>query len=144
MDVEGKDIVIAMLQSLSMKEYPMSLFEDFGFTIIDEVHHISAEVFSRALFKVVTRNMLGLSATVKRKDGLTKVLKWFVGPIIFSTNKKNDYQVEVERYKIISLDDYYNEVLLTYNGKVKVATMINNICSYDKRNNLTLEIIDRR
>ena len=46
-DIEGKDVVIGMLQSLSMKDYEQTLFLDFGFTIIDECHHISAEVFSR-------------------------------------------------------------------------------------------------
>ena len=66
-----------MLQSLSMKDYPSSLFDSFGFTIIDEVHHISSEVFSCALFKLVTKYMLGFSATMNRKDGTTKVFKMF-------------------------------------------------------------------
>ena len=83
-NIEDKDIVIAMLQSLSMKEYPLSIFRSFGLTIIDEVHHISPEVFSRALFKVVTTHMLGLSATMKRKDGLTRVFKMFLGDIIYN------------------------------------------------------------
>ena len=34
-DIDNKDIVIGMLQSLSMKEYPASTFESFGLTIID-------------------------------------------------------------------------------------------------------------
>lgn len=84
-DIEDKDIVIAMLQSLSMKEYPLSIFNHFGLSIIDEVHHISAEVFSRALFKVVTPYMLGLSATMKRKDGLTKVFKMFCLTFFFQS-----------------------------------------------------------
>ena len=44
-----------MLQSLSMKEYPQQLFQQFGLSIYDECHHISAEVFSRVLFKAVTK-----------------------------------------------------------------------------------------
>ena len=40
-----------MLQSLSMKEYNKELFKGYGLTIVDECHHISAEVFSRAFFK---------------------------------------------------------------------------------------------
>ena len=35
-DVENKDIVMASLQSLSMKEYDPAIFEGFGFGIIDE------------------------------------------------------------------------------------------------------------
>ena len=46
-------------------------------------HHISAEVFCRSLFKVVTPYMLGLSATMNRKDGLTKVFKQFLGDVLY-------------------------------------------------------------
>jgi hypothetical protein len=54
-DIEDKDIVIGMLQSLSMKDYPDSLFSSFGLLLIDEVHHIGSEVFSCSLFKIVTK-----------------------------------------------------------------------------------------
>ena len=40
-----------MLQSLSKKEYPENTFDSFGLLIVDEVHHISSEVFSQALLK---------------------------------------------------------------------------------------------
>ena len=50
-----------------MKDYPRKLFQQFGLTIIDECHHIGAEVFSRALFTVVSKYMLGLSATMEKK-----------------------------------------------------------------------------
>jgi superfamily II DNA or RNA helicase len=86
-DTEGKDIVIGMLQSLSMKEYPEDLFSSFGLTIVDEVHHIAAEVFVRSLFKIVTRYVLGLSATMNRKDGLTKVFKMFLGEILYKEKR---------------------------------------------------------
>lgn len=76
-DVVDKDIVLCMLQSLISKEYDSSLFDQFGFTIIDEVHHISSQTFSTSLFKVVTKYMLGLSATMDRKDGTTNVFKCF-------------------------------------------------------------------
>ena len=55
-----------MLQSIAMKEYPQEVFSDFGLTVVDECHHISAEVFSRSLFKVVTKYMLGLSANYEQ------------------------------------------------------------------------------
>ena len=43
-DIDGKDIVIGMLQSISMKDYPPQTFSSFGLTIVDEVHHISSEI----------------------------------------------------------------------------------------------------
>ena len=69
-DVNDKDIVIATLQSLAMKDYDPKIFNDFGLVIIDECHHIASEVFSRAFRKMNIRISLGLSATLNRKDGL--------------------------------------------------------------------------
>ena len=78
-DTEGKDIVIAMLQSIAMKDYDASVFAGFGLSCFDECHHLGAEVFSRALVKTSTRYMLGLSATPDRKDNLRKVFEWHLG-----------------------------------------------------------------
>ena len=67
-----------MLQTLSLKDnYSEDIFDDFGLVIFDECHHISSETFSRAMQKIVTHYSLGLSATMNRKDGLTKVFKMF-------------------------------------------------------------------
>ena len=96
MDVEDKDIVICMLQSLSMKDYPSEIFSDFGFAIYDEVHHLGAEVFSRAFFKLTTEYSLGLSATMKRKDGLSKVLNWFLGNVVCKVERKGEDNVLVK------------------------------------------------
>jgi superfamily II DNA or RNA helicase len=70
------DFVIAMLQSLSMREYSFKHFESIGVVFADEAHHVCAKVFSQALFKFCPRHCFALSATPDRKDGLTKVLHW--------------------------------------------------------------------
>ena len=87
------DFVIAMLQSLSLKEYNFSDFESVGTLIVDEAHHICAKVFSQSLFKMCPKHIFGLSATPERKDGLTKVLHWFMGPTFFAVERKNQEQV---------------------------------------------------
>jgi superfamily II DNA or RNA helicase len=75
-NVKGNDIVIGMLQTLSMKEFDNNAFDDFGHVIIDECHTISSRIFSKALFKVNAKYMLGISATPNRSDGLMKVLNY--------------------------------------------------------------------
>jgi len=90
------DFVIAMLQSLSLKEYSFSDFDSVGTLIVDEAHHICAKVFSQSLFKMCPRHIFGLSATPERKDGLTKVLHWFMGPTFFAVERKNQEQVVKE------------------------------------------------
>lgn len=140
-DIENKDIVIAMLQSLSMKDYPSSVFESFGFTIIDEVHHISSEVFSNALFKIVTKYMLGLSATMNRKDGTTPVFKMFLGDVIYKSKRDNDRAVVVRGIEYKVDDDEFNEVKLDYRGKPQYSTMISKLCEYNRRSEFILRVL---
>jgi superfamily II DNA or RNA helicase len=140
-DIDNKDIVIGMLQSLSMKEYPSSIFESFGLTIIDEVHHISSEVFSNSLFKLVTKYMLGLSATMNRKDGTTKVFKMFLGEIIFKGKRDEERDVVVHAIKYEVDDDEFNEVKLDYKGQPAYSSMISKLCEYNRRSEFILKVI---
>jgi superfamily II DNA or RNA helicase len=140
-DINDKDIVIAMLQSLSMKEYPASTFDSFGFTIIDEVHHISSEVFSNSLFKLVTKYMLGLSATMNRKDGTTNVFKMFLGEVIFKGEKKNESTVEVRTITYKVDDEQFNEPILDYKGQVQNSSMISKLCEYNRRTEFIIKVL---
>jgi superfamily II DNA or RNA helicase len=140
-DIENKDIVIGMLQSLSMKEYPASLFESFGLTIIDEVHHISSEVFSNSLFKLVTKYMLGLSATMNRKDGTTKVFKMFLGDVIFKGKRDEEREVVVRAIDYYVNDEEFNREATDFRGNPAYSTMISKLCEYNRRSDFILTII---
>lgn len=131
-NVTDCDIVIASLQSLSMKEYDPALFADFGTVIIDEVHHTSAEVFSKALRKLTCMYTIGLSATITRKDGLTKVFIWFLGPVAHKAAKRKDH-VNVMCVAIDSNDRAYNTVHMVSSQKPNMSRMINNICAFGPR-----------
>ena len=92
-----------MLQSLSMKDYDSSIFEEFGLSIYDEVHHMGAEVFSQALIKVNTNYCLGLSATMNRKDGLTKVFKMFLGDVVHVEKREMKTSLLVKNTATVSV-----------------------------------------
>lgn len=141
-DIEDKDIVIASLQSLSMKDYDESLFESFGTVIIDEVHHTSAEVFSKALAKTSFMYTIGLSATVNRKDGLSKVFIWYLGDIVFKLDKRTDcvYVKGVDFKEEDSIVEYNCECH-SFNNKLNIPKMVNNVCGYTKRNIVIVDII---
>ena len=137
-DVNNKDIVLAMLQSISIKDYDSKIFKDFGFTIVDECHHIAAEVFSRSLPKINSYYSLGLSATPKRADGLGKVFNMFLGPSVYKIDK-DEKCVDV---RIISYNEVhnlkYNHEEMNYMGKLCMPRMINNIINNNNRNYLIL------
>ena len=140
-DIEDKDIVIGMLQSLSMKEYPDDQFAEFGLTILDEIHHLSAEIFCRALQKIVTMYTLGLSATMNRKDGLSKVFKMFIGDVIHKEKREHDNSVIIKAVEFKVNDEEFNEMEYDYRGNPKYSTMISKLCKFNIRSELIINII---
>ena len=140
-DIDNKDIVIGMLQSLSMKEYPQSIFDSFGLTIIDEVHHISSEVFSNTLFKLVTKYMLGLSATMNRKDGTTKVFKMFLGNVVYKGKRDEERDVVVRAIEYSVNDDDFNREETDFRGNPAYSTMISKLCEYNRRSEFILKVL---
>ena len=141
-DIEDKDIVLGMLQSISQKDYDPKVFESFGLTIIDEVHHISSEVFSRALFKIVSKYMLGLSATMERKDGTTYVFKQFLGEVVFKGERDGgEHDVEVRAIEYVSKDTEFNKVECDFRGNPKYSTMIVKLCDHCERSDFIVRVI---
>jgi superfamily II DNA or RNA helicase len=140
-DIENKDIVIGMLQSLSMKDYPDSTFTSFGMLLIDEVHHIGSEVFSCSLFKIVTKYTLGLSATMDRKDGTTFVFKMFLGDIIYRMTSKKQRFVQVRQIVYESKDPDFEKVEYDFRGNPAFSTMISKLCDYTPRSDFILRVI---
>jgi superfamily II DNA or RNA helicase len=140
-DIDDKDIVICMLQSLSMKDYPASTFASFGFTILDEVHHISSCTFSQALFKLVTKYMLGLSATMNRKDGTTHVFKMFLGEVVHKAVRKDSHDVYVRSITYSTNDAEFNETVYDYRGNPQISTMISKICAFHRRTDFIADVL---
>lgn len=143
LQIENKDIVVAMLQSISMKKYEQNTFKNFGLVIVDECHHIASEAFSQAVPKITSQHMLGLSATPERKDRLMHVINWFLGPILYKsdTTDKVDDKVKVEMYEFEEGDEKYNEIIYNNSGVMFTTLMINKVVEYEPRNKLIIEIL---
>jgi superfamily II DNA or RNA helicase len=131
-DVEGRDVVLCMLQSLALRDYDMGA-AGFGTVIVDECHHTSAEVFSRALHSVNFDHSLGLSATIKRKDGLGHVFQWFLGPVVFKSKRAKETGVSVDVWEYEGPDAAYREECWIYGKQLNTARMISNVCGYQPR-----------
>ena len=132
-DVVGKDFVIASLQSLAMRDYDIGIFDDIGFVIIDEVHHTGAQVFCKAFQKLNNPIILGLSATLNRKDGMRRVFEYYIGKSVYTLKNKELCDVIVQVHKYFEPHVDYSTVKLMWNGKENGAGMINNICTFRPR-----------
>lgn len=141
-DIIDKDIVIGMLQSISMKDYDDIVFEEFGTLIVDECHHISSKVFSQALPKINCKYTIGLSATPKRQDKLEKVFHWYMGPVLYKYEGKSMVYVETKLYTFSSKDVKFKDIINKYTKQAQLPTMINNLIEIEDRNKLIIKLLD--
>jgi superfamily II DNA or RNA helicase len=139
-DMSG-DIVIAMLQTLVSpgREYDWS---EFGLVVVDECHHIAAETFNTAMRTLTCPYSLGLSATPNRKDGLTKVITWFLGPIAFQSRRKDMSNVSVE-YVRYWCERYKGPPPLMRSGTLNFTQMITDLTDDTQRTRLIVEYVTR-
>lgn len=137
-DIEDKDIVIGMVQTMYDKDYDAGAFDSFGLTIFDEVHRFGSSQFSKIFFRVSTNLMLGITATMNRKDGTTPLLRHFIGPVIYTINDRGKEDVivlgvEYTDAKCGGMDAKYLEMEYDYKGNSKYSTMIAKVCSHTPR-----------
>lgn len=68
--------VFASIQSLNANSLEKLEPAHFDVVIVDEFHHAAASSYERVLARVQPRELLGLTATPERSDGLS-ILQWF-------------------------------------------------------------------
>lgn len=78
---EGKDFAVGILNSVSAKMYPPAFYRHWGVVCFDEVHKVGSPFFSQAICKFPAKVRIGLSATMKRKDGTERVYYHHLGPV---------------------------------------------------------------
>lgn len=74
-------IDVAVIQSLVRKGEVSDLVSGYGHLIVDECHHLSAASFELVAKRSKARYVLGLSATVTRKDGHHPIIHMQCGPV---------------------------------------------------------------
>lgn len=122
-------IDVATMQSL--KNDP-KIIENYSFIIVDECHHIPALTFEQIIKSFKGKYILGLSATPNRKDELQPILFQQLGEISYEYKKKKTHtnKLQIIRTQFVSNADNY-------------ATIINELCIDEDRNNLIVDIIKK-
>lgn len=79
---------VAVIQSLARKGEVDDIVGEYGHLIIDECHHLSAVSFEAVARRCKAKYVLGLSATVTRKDGHHPIIFMQCGPVRFRVDAK--------------------------------------------------------
>ena len=94
-------IDIALMQSLVRKGVVSDLVADYGHVVVDECHHLSAVGFEAIAREAKAQYVLGLSATVTRKDGHHPIIFMQCGPVRHRVDAKTQAAARPFDHKVI-------------------------------------------
>jgi superfamily II DNA or RNA helicase len=96
-----KLVDVAMIQSLGKKGKISDFVGEYGQIIFDECHHISASSFELVARQVKAKYVLGLSATVTRKDGHQPIVFMQCGPVRYRIDDRKQAAARPFNHKVI-------------------------------------------
>ncbi|QQO38488.1 DNA helicase [Vibrio phage VPG01] len=140
-------ITIGNIQTLS--KHGIKLADQFGLMIVDEMHHTPASTFTKLLMESKARYKIGLSGTLKRKDGLECLFKDFFGMKVFVPEVANtipptihlyDTDVELSGNQMIPWANKVNAVMENPHYRKQVLALAN---CYIKMGHKVIVVSDR-
>jgi superfamily II DNA or RNA helicase/very-short-patch-repair endonuclease len=92
---------VAVIQSLVRKGAVKDWVGEYGHVIVDECHHLSAHSFEQVIRRAKAKYVLGLSATVARKDGHHPIVFMQCGPVRHRVDAKTQAIARPFRHSVI-------------------------------------------
>ena len=145
-DINDKDIIVAMLQSLVRIEYPDEIFHDIKVVCMDEIHNTASKMFSKVFTKLCSKWSIGLSATPKRGDGCEYVFKWHIGEIVFRSQEKREGKHPIIRMIKLNSNDYKEISMInkmTGKTQVQFTSMLSELIDMESRNKLIIKLLEQ-
>jgi superfamily II DNA or RNA helicase/very-short-patch-repair endonuclease len=151
-------IDVALMQSLVRKDVVDDRIADYGHIIIDECHHLSAHSFERAISQAKGKYVLGLSATVQRKDGHQPIIFMQCGPVRHRVNAKDQAKDRPFQHHVIVRPTAFNashepednvrmEFQLLYksliNDEIRNTQIVSDVCQAIQANRNPLILTER-
>jgi len=128
----GKRITIGIVQSLY--KCADQIFDRFGHLVVDECHRVASRVFDDTVSWFDCKYFLGLSATPYRRDKLTNLIHWFIGPTLYEI----DNQEMIDRKAILPIEVLFRKTSFntSYDPTLEYSKMISEMTQNEKRNTL--------
>jgi superfamily II DNA or RNA helicase/very-short-patch-repair endonuclease len=92
---------VAVIQSLVRKGVVDDCVADYGQLIVDECHHLSARSFEQVVRQAKARFVVGLSATVTRKDGHHPIIFMQCGPVRHSLDARTQATARPFEHRVL-------------------------------------------
>jgi superfamily II DNA or RNA helicase len=111
-------------------------FSEYGTLLLDEIHTVCTEQFSKALFHIFPQWIIGLSATPHRSDGMDKIIELYVGPEAVYKDMWRIFNV----YKLNT--QFTPEVNRNQDGSIEWNSALTSQATSETRNQLIVNIIE--
>lgn len=135
-----KLVDVAMIQSLGKKGEISDFVGEYGQIIFDECHHISASSFELVARQAKAKYVLGLSATVTRKDGHQPIVFMQCGPVRYRIDDRKQAAARPFSHKVIIRRTEFSAPPVEENySPTAIQDLYSALTSDEERNALIIE-----
>ncbi len=131
-------IDIATIQSLNRSGTVSNFIADYGQVIIDECHHLPAFSFEQVIKQAKAKYVLGLTATLVRKDGHHPIIMMQCGPVVFRDTLKSKQPSTREHVVFIRKTEFTPPPMP---DGINIQQLYDAIANDEKRNQFIIEDI---
>lgn len=134
----GTVVDVAVMQSLIKKNTVDDIVAKYGQIIVDECHHLSAVSFEAVLRACKAKYVLGLTATIARKDGHHPIIFMQCGAVRYTVDAKQQAQLRPFGHKVIVRNTTFNYIQIP-EQKPQISNIYAEIVSSEDRNQLIIK-----
>lgn len=128
----GAKITVGLVQSLC--KCTDDVFEHIAFLVVDEAHRCPSRTFLDVVTAFDSKYMLGLSATPFRRDGLTKLIHFYLGDECHRVDSQNLIDAgDICKAEVQIIETNYRTDLDPTN---EYSKMLSELCGDPERNKL--------
>ena len=132
-------IDVAMIQSLVRRGEVSDLVAGYGQIIVDECHHLPAVSFELVARRSKARYLLGLSATVVRKDGHHPIIFMQCGPIRHRVDARSQAARRTFEHRAVIKETSFQSAFSIETERPPIAQIYNELANDERRNDLIFD-----
>lgn len=134
-------IDVAIMQSLTKNHEVDDVVANYGLVIFDECHHLSAKSIEKVANACKAKYVLGLSATLTRKDGHHPIVFMQCGPIRYQVSAKQ--QALARPFDHVVIQRFTEFTMPENQGQIAIHAIYQALMENEARNQLILNDIQK-
>jgi superfamily II DNA or RNA helicase len=132
-------IDVATVQSLVKKGEVSDLVANYGHLVVDECHHLSAVSFEAVARAAKVKYVLGLSATVTRKDGHHPIIFMQCGPIRHRVDARKQAAARPFSHRVVAIRTAFRAERQTPDAAVAIQELYRLLARDAARNDMIFD-----